>query len=103
MQAIVELGGKQYRVSPDQVFYAELTEVPVGQDITLSNVLYIENNSQVKVGAPYITGAKVMAKILEEVKGPKLVGLFYRTKKHNHRKWGHRQKYHKLQITSISG
>ena len=101
MQAVIELGGKQYKVQKDTTFFAELTSTEVGKDIAIKEVLSIVGNGQVKIGQPYVSGAVVSAKVLEETKGPKIVGVFYRTKKHNHRKWGHRQRYHKLQVTSI--
>ena len=101
MQAVIQVGSKQYKVAQDTVFFAELTGTEPGKDLTISSVLSVNNNGQVKIGQPFVSGASVTAKVLEEVKGPKIVGVFYRAKKHNHRKWGHRQKYHKLQVTSI--
>jgi large subunit ribosomal protein L21 len=101
MQAVIQVGSKQYKVAQDTVFFAELTGTEPGKDLTISSVLSVNNNGQVKIGQPFVSGASVTAKVLEEVKGPKIVGVFYRPKKHNHRKWGHRQKYHKLQVTSI--
>ncbi|MCX7633037.1 MAG: 50S ribosomal protein L21 [Turneriella sp.] len=101
MQAIIELGGKQYRVSKDTVFFAELTGVAPGNELTIKNVLLVSDNGRVRVGQPFVAGATVVAKVLEEVKGPKLFGLFYRPKKHSQRRWGHRQRYHKLQVTAI--
>lgn len=102
MQAVIKVGSKQYKVAKDTIFFAELTGTEPGKDLNISEVLSVNNNGQVKVGQPYVAGAKVTAKVLEEVKGPKIVGVFYRTKKHNHRKWGHRQQYHKLQVTAIT-
>ncbi|HRP70725.1 MAG TPA: 50S ribosomal protein L21 [Turneriella sp.] len=101
MQAVIQVGSKQYKVAPDTVFFAELTGVEPGKDFNTNQVLSVNNNGQVKIGQPFVSGASVTAKVLEEVKGPKIIGVFYRTKKHNHRRWGHRQKYHKLQVTSI--
>jgi large subunit ribosomal protein L21 len=101
MQAVIQVGGKQYRVAQDTVFFAELTGTEPGKDLTINEVLSVSGNGQIKVGQPFLSGVSVTAKVVEEVKGPKIVGVFYRTKKHNHRKWGHRQSYHKLQVTSI--
>lgn len=103
MQAVIQVGSKQYSVAPNTVFFAELTGTEPGKDLTIKEVLSVNNNGQVKIGKPFISGASVSAKVIEEVKGPKIVGVFYRTKKHNHRKWGHRQKYHKIQVTAING
>lgn len=101
MQAVIQLGSKQYKVAQDTVFYAELTGAEPGKDITINSVLSVSGNGQARIGQPFVAGASVTAKVLEEVKGPKIVGVFYRSKKHNHRKWGHRQRYHRLQVTSI--
>lgn len=102
MKAVIKLGSKQYRVEKDTVFFAELTGTEPGKDLTIKEVLSVNNNGQIKIGQPFVSGATVTAKVVEVTKGPKIVGVFYRTKKHNHRKWGHRQQYHKLQVTAIS-
>ncbi len=101
MLAVIEIGGRQYRVSPNQTFYAELTDGEVGSEIQISNILMVKNGSDIKIGTPYVSGS-VRAKILAEVKGPKIEGFRYRKKTNYHRRWGHRQRYHKLQITAIS-
>ena len=83
MQAVIQVGGKQYRVAQDTVFFAELTGTEPGKDLTINEVLSVSGNGQIKVGQPFLSGASVTAKVVEEVKGPKIVGVFYRTKKHN--------------------
>lgn len=100
MLAIIELGGRQYRVSVEQKFYAELTGAKVGQELEIDKILLAKGQDGIKVGHPYLPG-KVKAKVLAEVKGPKIRGFRYRAKTNYHRRWGHRQKYHQLQVTSI--
>lgn len=101
MIAIIELKGKQFKVVPNQTIYVDLMDNEEGSELEIKNVLLIENNSQVQVGQPYISSAVVKAKVLEEVKGPKVVGFKYKRKKGYRKSWGHRQRYRKLQIVSI--
>lgn len=102
MLAVIEVGGKQYRVSPEQNLYVDLTGKDIGSEMQISEVLMVKNGSDVKLGKPYVSGASVKAKIVEEVKGPKVRGFKYKRRKNYHRSWGHRQRYHKLQIVSIN-
>ena len=102
IKAIIKIGSSQYRVSPEQMLYVEKLPEKVGNDITLSNVLFYEKDKEIKIGKPYIQNAKIEASILEEVKGPKIQGFKYKRRKNYSRRWGHRQSYHKLRINSIS-
>lgn len=102
MQAVIEVKGKQYRVSPEQTLYVDLTGEEVGKEISIDKVLLVHNGSDIKVGQPYVANAVVKAQVVEEAKGPKVEGYFYRRKNNQHRRWGHRQKYHQLKIVSIS-
>lgn len=102
MLALIEMGGKQFRVKPETVFYTDLTGKEPGSEIEIDSVLMVQNGNDVKVGQPFVSGAKVKAKILAEEKADKINGFIYKRKKSYHKRWGHRQRYHKLQITSIS-
>lgn len=103
MLAIIEVAGKQYRVGQDQTLYVDLLDSEAGSEINIDKVLLVKNGDDVKVGKPYVESASIKAKVLEaEVKGPKINGFKYKRRKNYHRRWGHRQKYSKLQITSIS-
>ncbi|MCS6985159.1 MAG: 50S ribosomal protein L21 [Leptospiraceae bacterium] len=101
MLAIIELGGRQYKVRKDDKFYTELTGKAVGEEFEIPKVLLVRTEKEVQVGTPYLP-VKVRAKVLAEVKGPKIRGFRYRAKTNYHRRWGHRQRYHYLQITSIA-
>ena len=103
MYAVIEQGGKQYRVAEGDSLNIELTEIdPDATAIELDRVLFVGNGEDIKVGTPYIDGAKVTAKFKTTaqegvVKGPKLYPTHFRRRKNSQRRIGHRQKY--LQIT----
>lgn len=101
MVAVIEIGGKQYRVSPNQVFYSELTGKENGEEFSIEKVLLLEDEENIKIGQPFLSDVNVKAKVMEEVKGPKITGFIYKKRKNYHKKWGHRQKYQKLQITTM--
>ena len=107
MYAIIEQGGKQYRVSQGDVINIELMEVPENANtIELDKVLFVSDGKKVQVGTPYLDGAKVMAsfKVSADdavVKGPKLYPMHFRRRKNSSRKIGHRQKYLQVVIDSI--
>jgi large subunit ribosomal protein L21 len=97
MYAVIEQGGKQYKVAQGDVLNIELTEVPAdAKSIELDKVLFISDGDAVKIGTPYLDGAKVIAsfKATAEdavIKGPKLYPLNFRKRKNSCRKIGHRQ------------
>ena len=107
MYAVVEQGGKQYKVSQGDVVNIELTEVPAdAKSIELDKVLFVSDDTEIKVGTPYIDGAKVIAtfKTTPEdalVKGPKLYPTHFRRRKNSRRRIGHRQKYLQIIIDTI--
>lgn len=107
MYAVIEQGGKQYKVSQGDVINIELTEAaPDAKTIELNNVLFVSDGQTVKVGAPYLDGAKVVAsfKVSAEealVKGPKVYPTHFRRRKNSAKRIGHRQKYLQVVIDSI--
>lgn len=107
MYAVIEQGGKQYKVSQGDVVNIELTEVEADSTtIEMDKVLFVSDGSEVKVGAPYLDGAKVIAtfKTTAEdavVKGPKIYLTHFRRRKNSQRRMGHRQKYLQIVIDSI--
>lgn len=98
--AVIKTGGKQYKVAEGDVLYVEKLESKDGQ-VTFDNVLLVANGS-VKVGKPAVSGAKVLAKVLEEGKGEKKMVFRYKSKTRYKKKKGHRQLFTKVQITKIS-
>jgi large subunit ribosomal protein L21 len=99
--AIVEDGGKQYKAVEGGTIDVDYYPAEIGEPVDLEHVLLIAEEGNVSVGQPFVSGAKVQAKVAGQVKGPKLVVFRYKPKKRIRRKTGHRQKYTRLQIESI--
>ena len=99
--AIVETGGKQYKVTPGQKIDVDRLAVAEGEDVELSRVLLIADGKDTVVGNPTIDGAKVVATCLSEGKGDKVIVFKYKPKVRYRRKKGHRQLYAKLEIKEI--
>jgi len=99
--AIVEIGGKQYKVTPKQTIEVERLDVPEGGVVELDKVLFIGEDKDTLVGGPIIKGAKVMATSLGEVKGEKVTAFKYKAKVRYRRKRGHRQTYTKILVNEI--
>ena len=103
MYAIIETGGKQYKVTEGEIIYVELLGANEGDKYTFETVLAVSTGDELKVGAPYVKGATVTADVLGDVKGKKIHVLRYKAKKNEKRKLGHRQPYTKVQISAING
>ncbi len=99
--AIIETGGKQYRVSPGQTIDVERLDVAEGDTVDLERVLLIADGERVTVGAPTVDGAKVVATSQGEGKGEKIIVLKYKPKVRYRKKTGHRQRYTRLVIDKI--
>ncbi len=97
MYAIVEVGSRQYRVSPGEKFLVEKLAHPAGSSIELP-VLLLSDESGVTVGTPHVEGKTLTVKVMGEVKGEKLIAFKYTPKKRYRRKTGHRQTYTLLQV-----
>lgn len=100
MKAVVKISGKQYLVSEKESLLVDL--LPEGtKELTLDALLVIDGD-KIKVGTPTVKGSSVKAKVVEaEIKGNKLRVIRYKSKKRVHKETGHRQKYTKIEITSI--
>ena len=98
--AIVETGGKQYKVSAGQVLDVELLPEQAGGQVELTRVLMIVDGDQVSIGKPTVDGAAVKATVTEQIKGDK-VRIFKYTGKRYRRRLGHRQQYTRLRIDEI--
>jgi len=101
MYAVIETGGKQYKVESGDVLYIEKLNVEADEKITFDKVLAIGGEDGIKVGDPYIKGAKVPATVVKNGKGKKVVVFTYKPKKNEKRKKGHRQPYTKVEIGTI--
>jgi len=99
--AIIEIGGKQYKVAPKQTLEVELLDVPEGDIVELDKVLFIGEDKNTLVGNPIIKGAKVVATSLGETKGEKVIVFRYKSKVRYRSKRGHRQTYTKILVNEI--
>ena len=99
--AVVQTGGKQYRVHPGDVVDVERLAVDVGSPVDLSDVRLIAGDGEVLVGSPQVEGALVRAQVVEHLRGPKLVVFKYKAKTRYRRKTGHRQELTRLQIEDV--
>ena len=101
MYAIVEIAGQQFKVEKDQQIFVHRLEEKEGAKVEFDNVLLIDNNGKINVGAPAISGAKVTAKVLDHVKGDKVVVFKKKRRKGYRVKNGHRQAFTQIEIQSI--
>ena len=101
MFAIIETGGKQYKVIEQDIIFVEKLNVNEGDEIVFDQVVALSNDNGFTVGTPVVAGAKVTAKVLKNGKNKKIYVLKYKAKKNEKKKIGHRQPYTKVQITKI--
>ena len=102
MYAIIRAGGKQYKVAENDIIDVNKLAVSAGDEIVLDEVLLVSDDSGTRIGTPYVTGAKVIAKALRQYKGRKVRGFTYKPKKHTQRHYGHRQQLTAVAIEKIS-
>ena len=100
MYAIIETGGKQYRVEKGDVIDVELLGSS-SEKVEFKRVLFINNGSAVKIGTPHIATGAVLGELVQQVRGPKVIAFKYKRRKGIRRKVGHRQRYSRVKITDI--
>lgn len=103
MYAIIETGGKQYRVQEGDVIYVEKLNAGEGEVVTFDRVLAVSKGEGLVTGAPTVAGATVTGKVEKQGKGKKIIVFKYKPKKNYHKKQGHRQPYTKIVIEKIQG
>ncbi len=101
MFAVIETGGKQYKVQNDDVIFVEKLAVEADSSVDFK-VIALGSDDGLKIGSPYVNGATVTGKVLKNGKAKKITVLTYKSKKCEKRKMGHRQPYTKVQITAIN-
>lgn len=101
MYAIVDIAGKQFKVAKDQYIYAPKMDGEAGAAVSFDKVLLVDDGGNVQIGAPTVSGIKVSGKILEHVKGNKVIVFKKKRRKGYVVKNGHRQQYTKVQIDNI--
>ena len=102
MYAVIETGGKQYKVSEGDVIFIEKLEVAEGENVTFDKVLVVADGENVTVGAPLISGATVTAKVEKQGKAKKIYVFKMKRKKNERKKKGHRQPFTKVTIEKIN-
>ncbi len=101
MYAIIQTGGKQFKVQQGDVIYVEKLAQNAGETVNFDVLMLQQDNDKAKIGAPIVEGAQVEGKVLDHVKGQKIIVFKYKAKKNIRRKQGHRQPYTKVEITKV--
>ena len=101
MYAVIKTGGKQYRVAANDVLEVEKIAGDAGATVEFTHVLMVGGEAGATIGAPTIAGAKVLAEVVEQGRGPKVIAFKKRRRKNSRRKRGHRQELTTVKITSI--
>mgnify|MGYP000759437275 CR=1 FL=1 len=101
MYAIIETGGKQYKVQDGDVLFVEKLDAEEQASVTFDKVVAVHNDKELVTGTPYVEGATVQASVLKNGKGKKITVFTYKPKKGSKRAMGHRQPYTKVQINTI--
>ncbi len=103
MYAIVDIAGQQFKVQKDQKVYVHRMDAETGSKVTFENVLLIEDEGNITLGAPAINGASVTVEVLDHVKGDKVIIFKKKRRKGYAKKNGHRQQFTSVKITEIKG
>lgn len=103
MYAVIETGGKQYRVQEGDVLFIEKVAGNEGESLNFDKILLVSNGEEVKVGKPYVDGVTVTGNIVEHGKARKIIVYKFKRKKDYRKKQGHRQPYTKVKIEKING
>ncbi len=101
MYAVIQTGGKQYRVEPGQTLSVETLPGELGESIEFDEVLLVAGEDSVSVGKPVVAGAKVTAEIVEHGKDKKVIVYKFQRRKNYRRRYGHRQSYTSIKINSV--
>ena len=102
MYAILDVNNRQYKVKQGQEIYVDLQEAEVGADLTFNKILLADNEGSVSIGTPSLANASVSAKVLDHVKGDKVIVFKKKRRKGYRVKKGHRQQFTKIRIESIT-
>jgi len=101
MYAIVETGGKQYKVKKNDILEVEKLDKAPGKSVKLDKVLLYADSKKIEIGAPYLKNVKVACEIVADTKGKKVISFKYKRRKDSRKTIGHRQKYSKIKVTEI--
>ena len=101
MFAVIKIAGHQHKIETDQIFLSQLTGNDENSEFECRDVLIVGEGNEAEVGKPFVKGACVKLKVLENIRSPKINGFIYHRRKGTRRAWGHRQSLQKLQVTAI--
>ena len=101
MYAIIKTGGKQYKAEKDLMITIDKLEGEPGEKIEFDEVIFVNAGGEIKLGSPYLKGAKVKCEIVRQAKGPKINGFNYKAKKNQRKRWGHRQPLTIVKVTEV--
>jgi large subunit ribosomal protein L21 len=101
MYAVIETGGKQYKVAKSDILLVEKLEHKDGSDIKISKVLFVKEGNSSHIGSPYVKGAHVVCEVLGQVRGDKVIAFKYKKRKSEKKKIGHRQNLTKIMVKEI--
>ena len=101
MYAVIETGGKQYRVAPGQTLEVDRLEAPVGDAYTMDRVLFVADEGKVTIGLPTVAQASIVVNILEHIRGEKKIAFKMKRRKGYHRTVGHRQELTRIKVGEI--
>lgn len=101
--AIIQTGGKQYRVSQGTRIDVEKLDGEVGDSVTIDRVLFVGGDGVFKIGDPILSGATVVARVVDQFRAPKVINFKYKRRKGYHRTKGHRRQMTRLEIEAING
>lgn len=102
MYAVIRSGGKQERVAEGQRVRVELLGQPVGAEVALEAVLVVDGSGSIRATPDALAGVTVTGRVIGEELGPKIDAMTYKSKSNQRRRWGHRQRYATVEITSIA-
>jgi large subunit ribosomal protein L21 len=100
--AVIQTGGKQYRVAEGDVIEVEKLDLGAGADARFEEVLLVSSGENLSIGAPLVAGAAVIAEVVEQTKAPKVIAFKYKRRKGYHRTVGHRRQLTRLKIKTIT-
>ena len=103
MHAVIQTGGKQYRVAPGDRLRVERLAAGEGEQVDLGEALLVADGDDVRVGTPRVDGAVVQGRVVSHGRGKKIEVMKFRRRKHHQKRTGHRQDYTEIEITGISG
>lgn len=102
MYAVFATGGKQYRAAPGDVLKIEKLDAEAGSTVSFEQVLMVSDGQTITVGTPQVSGATVQATVRSHGRGPKILIIKFRRRKHHRKQMGHRQHYTEVEITGIN-